>query len=144
MCKNIAASGSPSSQDLSQIHLKRNIWCGPYTLHAETDKLFYSRFRIKSDLDGALKLFSAWAQQNGVTLNEQRKTFFNVYYHAVKKIDGKDMTIHVVAAVMPDDPGAVHISLRSYDKPDVRKPLEEAIGKAEQLLWADGRKIEGR
>jgi len=115
-----------------------------YTVHTSTEKLFYSRFRIKGDLDGTIKLIAAWAQQNGVTLNEQRKTFFNVYYHAVKNINGKDMTMHVVAAEMPDDPGAVHISLRSYDKPDARKPLEEAIGKAELLLWADGRKIEGR
>ena len=115
-----------------------------YTVHTATDKLFYSRFRIKSDLDGTIKMLAAWAQQNGVTLNEQRKTFFNVYYHAVKNVNGKDMTMHVVAAVMPDDPGAVHISLRSYDKLDARKPIEEAIGKAEQLLWADGRKIEGR
>ena len=115
-----------------------------YTVHTATDKLFYSRFRIKSDLDGAIKLLAAWAQQNGVTLSEQRKTFFNVYYHAVKNSGGKDMTMHVVAAAMPDDPGAVHISLRSYDKPDARKPLEEAIGKAEQLLGSDGRKIEGR
>jgi hypothetical protein len=54
------------------------------------------------------------------------------------------MTMHVVAAVMPEDPAAVHISLRSYDKPDVRKPLEVTIGKAEQLLGGEGRKIEGR
>ncbi|MBN2105798.1 MAG: hypothetical protein JW832_00120 [Deltaproteobacteria bacterium] len=116
----------------------------PYTVHTETDKLFYSRFRITSDLDSTIKRISAWAQQNGVRLQEQRKTFFNSYYHAVKNIDGKDLTMHVVAAVMPDDPGAVHISLRSYDKPDARKPLEKAIGEAEQLLGAEGRKIDGR
>jgi flavodoxin len=123
---------------------KKKYTVRPYTVHTATDKLFYSRFRIKSDLDGAIKLLAAWAQQNGVTLKEQRKTFFNVYYHALKNADGKDMTMHVVAATMPDDPASVHISLRSYDKPEARKPLEEAIGKAEQLLGAEGRKIEGR
>lgn len=123
---------------------KKKYTVRPYTVHSATDKFFYSRFRIKCDLDVALMLISSWAQQNGVKLNEQRKTFFNVYYHAVKNIKNKNMTMHVVAAVMPDDPGAVHVSLRSYDTPEERKPIEALIGKAEQLLWSDGRKIQGR
>ena len=116
----------------------------PYTIKSSTDKIFFSRFRIKSSLDGTVAMLNTWAQQEGLELQEQRKSFFNIYYHAVKNIDGKDKTIHVVAAVMPDDPANVHISLRSWEKPDARKPLEAAIGKAEQLLWADGRKVEGR
>ena len=116
----------------------------PYTIKSSTDKIFFSRFRIKSSLDGTVAMLKTWAQQEGLELQEQRKSFFNIYYHAVKNIDGKDKTIHVVAAVMPDDPANVHVSLRSWDKPDARKPLEAAIGKAEQLLWADGRKVEGR
>lgn len=116
----------------------------PYTIKSNTDKIFFSRFRIKSSLDNTTTLLNAWAKQEGLELKEQRKTFFNTYYHAIKNIDGKEKTIHVVVAVMPDDPGNVHISLRSWDKPDARKPLEAAIGKAEQLLWADGRKVEGR
>jgi menaquinone-dependent protoporphyrinogen IX oxidase len=123
---------------------KKKYTVRPYTVHTATDKLFYSRSRIKNDLDGAIQLLAVWAQQNGIKLNEQRKTFFNVYYHAVKNVNGKDMTLHVVAATFPDDPGNVHLSLRSYDKPDVRKPMEEAIAKAELVLWADGRKVEGR
>jgi hypothetical protein len=47
-------------------------------------------------------------------------------------------------ATMPDDPGNVHISFRSWLKPDKRKALEESAAKAEQLLWADGRKVEGK
>lgn len=116
----------------------------PYTVHHSTDKIFYTRSRIKASLDETLGLIQEWAQQEGFTLKEQRKTFFNTYYHATKNIDGKDMTIHVVAATMPEDPGNTHISFRSYDKPAVRKPAEDAIAKAEQILWADGRKVEGR
>ena len=67
-----------------------------------------------------------------------------VYYNAVKNIGGKDMIIYLVAATMPDDPGNVHVSFRSWDKPEVRKPLEEAIDKGEQAIWAGGRKVEGR
>jgi flavodoxin len=116
----------------------------PYTLHSSTEKIFFSRFRIKGDLGNTITLLNSWAKKEGFELKEQQKTFFNVYYHAVKNIEGKEQTIHIVAAVMPDDPGNVHVSLRSWNKPAARKPLEEAIGKAEQLLWGDGRKVEGR
>jgi len=116
----------------------------PYTVQTSTEKIFFSRSRIRGDLEAAVKMLSEWAQQECCALQEQRKTFFNVYYRPVKNISGNDMVIHVVPGTMPDDPGNVHVSFRSYDKPDVRKPLEEAIGKAEQMLWADGRKVEGR
>jgi len=116
----------------------------PYTIKTSTAKIYFSRSRIKSNLDGTVALLHVWAQQEGFELRVQRETFFNVYYHAVKTIENKEKTIHIVAAVMTDDPGNVHVSLRSWEKPDVRKPLEEAIGKAEKVLWADGRKIEGR
>jgi len=116
----------------------------PYTVQTSTAKIYFSRSRIKGDLETAIRLLNDWAQQEGFALQEQRKTFFNVYYHAVKNIGGKDMVIHIVPSTMPDDPGNVHVSFRSYDKPEVRKPLEEAIGKAEQKLWAEGRKVEGR
>ena len=43
------------------------------------------------------------------------------YYHAVKNVGGKDLIIYIVAATMPDDPGNVHVSFRSWDKPEVRK-----------------------
>jgi len=115
-----------------------------YTAKHKTDKIYYCRSRIKGDLALAVQLLDQWAKKEGLTLQEQRKTFFNVYYHAVKNVGGKDMTIHVVAATMPDDEGNVHVSFRSYDKPDVRKPLEDAIDHGSQVLWADGRKVEGR
>jgi len=117
----------------------------PYTVHHSTDKIFYTRSRIKSTLDATIQMLNDWAKKEGLTLKEQRKTSFNVYYHAVKGTGGEeDLTIHVVASLITEDPGNVHISFRSYDKPEVRKPMEDAIGRAEQLLWADGRKIEGR
>ncbi|MCX8043816.1 MAG: flavodoxin domain-containing protein [Desulfobacterota bacterium] len=116
----------------------------PYTVHHSTEKIFYTRSRIKASLDDTIRMIQQWAQQEGFSLKEQRKTFFNTYYHAVKTIDGKERIIHIVVADLTEDPGNTHISFRSFDKPDVRKPLEDAIAKAEQLLWADGRKIEGR
>jgi hypothetical protein len=100
------------------------------------------RTRIKGDLDTAIGLLNDWAKNESIELKEQRKTFFNIYYHAVKSIDGKEMLLHIVASTLPEDPGNVHVSFRSYDKPDVRKPLEDSVGKAEQLLWDDGRKID--
>ena len=36
----------------------------------------------------------------GLSLQEQKKSFFNVYYHAVKPYSGADITIHVAAATM--------------------------------------------
>jgi menaquinone-dependent protoporphyrinogen IX oxidase len=115
----------------------------PYTERISTDRIFFSRSRIKSTLDSTTQMLQQWAKENNITLKEQRKTFFNVYYHAIKNYGGKELTIHVVPATFPDDPGNVHISFRSYDKPADRKGLEEDVAKAEALLWADGRKVEG-
>jgi hypothetical protein len=89
-----------------------------------------------------MQMMQEWAKENGITLKEQRKTFFNVYYHAIKKYGDKELTTHVVASTFPETPGSVHVSFRSFDKPDVRKGLEEDISKAEKLLWANGKKIE--
>ena len=67
------------------------------------------------------KLLQQWAKQNGLTLKEQRKTFFNIYYHAIKNYGGKELTLHIVPATMPDDSGHVHISFRCYDKPEAER-----------------------
>jgi menaquinone-dependent protoporphyrinogen IX oxidase len=115
-----------------------------YTEHKSTDRILFTRSRIRGNLETAEKLLLQWAKENGLTLKEQRRTFFNIYYHAVKNYGDKELTIHIVPATMPDDPGNVHISFRSYDKPEVRKGVEEDVAKAEKLLWADGRKVEGR
>ncbi len=93
-------------------------------------------------LDDAIALLQQWAQQNAITLKEQKKTSYNIYYHAVKAYEGKEMTAHVVASTLPEDPGYVHVSFRSYDKPDKRKGIEEDITRAEAILWADGRKAD--
>ena len=113
-----------------------------YTEHKSTDRILFTRSRIRGNLETAEKLLQQWAKENGLTLKEQRRTFFNIYYHAVKNYGGKELTLHIVPATMPDDPGHVHISFRSYDKPEVRKGAEEDAAKAEKLLWADGRKME--
>lgn len=116
----------------------------PYTEHISTDRIFFTRSRIKANFDTAMQLLQQWAKQEEIELKEQRKTFFNVYYHAVKKYDGKELAIHIVASTFPEDPGNVHVSFRSFDKPAERKGLEEEVGKAEKILWTDGRKVEGR
>ena len=116
----------------------------PYTVKQNSPKIYYSRSRIQGDVPTAIRLLDEWAKKEGVTLKEQKKAPYMVYYNAIKNLGGKDMIIYIVAATMPDDPGSVHVSFRSWDKPDVRKPLEAAIDKGEQVLWADGRKVAGR
>ena len=116
----------------------------PYTVKQNSPKIYYTRSRLKVDLQTATELLEEWARKEGLTLKEQRNASYMKYYNAVKNVGGKDLIIYIVEATMPDDPGNVHVSFRSWDKPEVRRPIEEAIGKAEQLLWADGRKVEGR
>jgi len=116
----------------------------PYTVKQNTPKIYYSRSRIKADLPTAMKLLSAWAAREGLDLQQIRNADYIAHYHAVKKVDGSDKIIYLSAVTMPDDPGNVHVSFRTWDKPEARKPLEEAIDKGEQMLWADGRKVEGR
>jgi len=116
----------------------------PYTDHHSTDRVFFTRSRITGNLDDAIALLQQWGTQAGITLKEQKRTFFNVYYHAVKTYGGKELTIHVVAATLPQDPGNIHVSFRSFDKPDQRKGIEEDITQAEAILWAEGRKVEGK
>ena len=116
----------------------------PFNEHHNTDRIFFTRSRIKSTLDATIALLQEWAKQQGIDLREAQKSSFNIYYHAVKSYDGKEHTLHVVASTLTEDPGNVHISFRSYEKPDdVRKGAEEDVAKAEELLWADGRKVEG-
>ena len=115
----------------------------PYNEHQDTDRIFFTRSRIKGGLDDAIAHLKAWAKETGTDLQEQKKTSFNVYYHAVKTYEGKEHTLHIVAATLTEDPGNVHISFRSYEKPENRKGVPEDVKKAEEMLWADGRKVEG-
>jgi len=115
----------------------------PYNEHHSTDRVFFTRSRIRGTLENTMALLKSWAQQQGINLQEAKKSSFNVYYHAVKSYEGKEHTLHVVAAVLTEDPGSVHISFRSYEKPEVRKGAEADVAKAEALLWAEGRKVEG-
>ena len=113
----------------------------PYTELVSNDRVYYSRSRIKSTLEATMQMLQEWAKQNNVVLKEQRKTFFNVYYHAIKNYGGKELTAHIVAATFPETPGSVHVSLRSYDTPADRKGMEEDLQKAETALWANNRKL---
>lgn len=115
----------------------------PYNEDQDTDRVLFRRSRIKSSLDGTITHLQTWAKQADIDLQEQRKTSFNVYYHAVKTYEGKEHTLHIVAAELTEDPGNTHISFRSYEKPDNRKGVPEDVAKAEKILWADGRRVEG-
>jgi len=115
-----------------------------YDEHQTTDALFFTRSRIKGNLEDAISLLKSWEKQVGANLREQKKTFYNIYYHAIKKYNGKELTTHIVASTLPEDPGNVHLAFRNFDKPDTRSGVEEDIGKAEALLWADGRKVKGK
>lgn len=115
----------------------------PYNEHHSTDRIFFTRSRIRGNLNDTIVLLKAWADQQGIDLREESKSSFNVYYHAVKFYEGNEHTLHVVASTLTEDPGYVHISFRSYEKPDARTGAEEDVAKAEALLWAEGRKVEG-
>jgi menaquinone-dependent protoporphyrinogen IX oxidase len=114
----------------------------PWTEKVSSAKIYYSRSRIKGDLEPTIAMIQSWARDNGYELREQVKSFFNVYYHAVKKYDGKERVVHIVPSTMPEDPGTVHISFRNYDKPEERSAVVKDIEAAEKLLWANGRKLE--
>jgi hypothetical protein len=114
----------------------------PATEHHSTEKIFYARSRTQADLVLGDTLLKQWAKTNGVDLKEQVKSSFNIYYHATKNYGGEQITTHVVIATFPDEPGNLQISFRCWDKPAVRKGAEEDIIKAEELLWADGRKVD--
>jgi flavodoxin len=116
----------------------------PYTYKLSTEKSYYERSRIKADLATTAKLLADWAAKDGFELKEERKADYMTWYTAMKKGGGKDDTLSIVMATMPDDPGNVHISFRSWLKPDKRKELEDSAAKAQLLIWADGRKVEGR
>jgi hypothetical protein len=114
----------------------------PWTEKVISDKLYYSRGRVKADLDSVRALLQTWASENGYELRDQVSSFFNTYYHAVK-VNGEDESIiHIVPATLPEDPGNVHISFRNYDKPEKRADVEKDIETAEAMLQADGRKID--
>jgi menaquinone-dependent protoporphyrinogen IX oxidase len=114
----------------------------PATEHHKTDKIYYARSRAKADLVLGDTLLKQWAKDNGINLKEQVKSSFNIYYHATKNYNGESITAHVVIATFPDEPGNLQIAFRCWEKPDVRKGMETDITKAEELLWADGRKVD--
>jgi len=114
----------------------------PLDERMSTEKIFYTRSYMKGDLDYALTKLQEWAGENGYELRQQVKTFYNVYYHAARKDGEKERIIHIVPATLPEFPGTVHISFRSYDTPEDRAGVEKDIEAAEAMLWADGRRIQ--
>ena len=114
----------------------------PSAEHKSSEKIYYARSRATGDLALGEKLLKQWASDNGIDLKEQVKTSFNIYYHATKNYGGEPITTHIVIATFPDEVGNLQIAFRCWEKPDVRKGMEADITKAEELLWADGRKID--
>lgn len=98
-----------------------------YTEHKTSAKIVYVRTRMPGSLNDGTGRIQKWAEEKGFTLTEKVKTFYNAYYHATKKREGQDMTVHIVAATLPEDPGNVHFSLRNYDKQEKRQAIEEEI-----------------
>lgn len=106
----------------------------PYTVREDMSGQYFIRTRTEGDLDLAITRLQQWAGECGITLQEQSRTFFNVYYHAMKSCNGRSMTIHTVAATMPEDPGHVHASWRCYEKTAKRTEVQADIDRAEQIL----------
>ena len=127
-----------SLKDASKVKFKPK----PAFEHHSTEKIYFARSRARADLVLGDTLLKQWAKDNGVDLKEQVKNSFNIYYHATKSYGGDSITTHIVIATFPDEPGNLQIAFRCWDKPDVRKGVEADITKAEELLWADGRKID--
>ncbi len=113
-----------------------------FTVCKNTPRMFYSRSRFHSTLDGAVALIKQWACEAGLELIEEQKTFYNVHFQARKQDDKKGLTIHIVPTTFPEDPCNVHIAFRCNGKAAIRTSAEENIARAEALLWADGRKVD--
>ncbi len=105
-----------------------------FEVQRRSDKVYYVRTRMKGDLQKGRVLIQQWGQDTGVKLEQQVSSFFNTYYHAVKNYGSQEMTLHVVTAILPEDPGYVHFSFRSYAKPKNRKDVEKDITKAVNLI----------
>jgi menaquinone-dependent protoporphyrinogen IX oxidase len=107
----------------------------PYVELRDTDRVYFDRFRVKDSFEKVEASLKTWAKAANVNLSEQRRTFFNVYYHGKKNYGGNEAVLHIVIAALPEDPGYIHISVRNYDKkgkrgamaPDVNA-LEKQIG----------------
>ncbi len=114
----------------------------PYNNLESTKRSYCARSRFKGNLEEAESLLEQWAKEADVILLEEKKTSFNTYFRGIKTYSGESLSIHIVTALFPEDPGNVHVSFRSYDKPEMRSGAEKDITDAEALLWADGRKVD--
>ncbi len=111
----------------------------PYSQKQDTPRMLLSRFRIKGSLLDAVSFIHEWSIQSATELKEIQKDYYILYYQATKSQNSKNRTIHIVAALFSEDPGAVHIALRNYDKPPLRGKAASDMALAEEILCADGR-----
>ncbi len=111
----------------------------PYSQKQDTPRMVLSRFRIRGTLQEAGFCIQQWAEQSRAELKTVQKDYYIVYCQAAKVYEGKTGIIHIVAGLFPEDPGAVHIALRNYDKPALRGKIVSDMKLAENMLCADGR-----
>jgi menaquinone-dependent protoporphyrinogen IX oxidase len=114
----------------------------PWTNTQSDKRCYFTRLRVKANLDKAASLLNDWAKKNNIEFKVEKKTYYNTYFIGTKKYNEKALSMHIVTADVIEDPGNVHISLRCYAKPEIRGGAEEDIKKAVAALQADGRKLD--
>ena len=109
----------------------------PYQVQDDTDTCCYRRRRFQANgLADAVVLITRWADERAIDLRVCQQTDFNIYYHATRRSADKPLVVHIVLAVLPEDPDAVHASFRCYAKRKNRTQTEEDIHRAEELMAA--------
>ena len=106
----------------------------PYVELRDADRVYFDRLRVKDTFENAEANLKTWAKAAGVNLAEQRRTFFNVYYHGKKSYGGNEAVLHIVLGTMPEDPGYIHISVRNYDRKEKRGSLYSDINALEKQI----------
>ena len=106
----------------------------PYVEVRDADRVYFDRFRVKDSFEKVEANLKAWAKAAGVSLAEQRRTFFNVYYHGKKSYGGNEAVLHIVIATLPEDLGYIHISVRNYDKKEKRGAMAPDVSALEKQI----------
>lgn len=106
----------------------------PFFEWQDKDDILFVRLKKKGGLQDGIEALNTWSRETGVTLKEQVKTSYNVYYHALKTYDGQEHTLHVVASTLPEDPGYIHFSFRCYEEQAKRVGVLDDMKKAKAII----------
>ena len=115
-------------------HTLAKLTVKPYVELRDTDRVYFNRLRVKDTFVNVEANLKTWAKAAGVNLAKQRKTDFCVYYHGKKTYGGNEAVLHIVLAIMPEDPGYMHISVRNYDKKEKRGTMYADISALEKQI----------